>query len=133
MTSDGNRTPAIGARRQNGPVTIRGRPGVVVVVADWFVGFEATAVPGWQRVCERAGAFDPDAAAANCVCPLDALEVPVGQGPRVGLDDEILLEPRIVLADLGVAMIDEQPDPSVVGRLVRELEPDYHPAVREPL
>ncbi|MPZ13593.1 MAG: hypothetical protein GEU73_04085 [Chloroflexi bacterium] len=48
-----------------------------------------------------------NASGEDGVSPFDALEVPLREGPRVGLYDEILMESGIMVADLRVAVIDE--------------------------
>lgn len=57
----------------------------------------------------------------------------MGKGLGVRLDDEVLLQPGMMLADLGVAVIDQHPDAPGLGRLVRELDPGDHPPIGEPL
>jgi hypothetical protein len=58
--------------------------------------------------------------------------VPVGEGLAVGLDDQVLVEAGVVLADLGVGVFDKDPQASGLWRLVGEVEPDHHSMLGEP-
>ena len=49
----------------------------------------------------------------------------------LGFDEEVGIAARVGIADLGVAMVDEQPVVPVAGRLVREDEGDDDPIRRE--
>jgi hypothetical protein len=59
------------------------------------------------------------------------LRVPADQRSGVGLDDQVLVEAGVLVADLGVALVDQQPGAPPVWGLVGELEPDHHPAAGE--
>jgi hypothetical protein len=62
------------------------------------------------------------------------LAVPAQRGGRggVGGDVEVFVQPGIGLADLGLAVLEQQPVP-LVGPEPGEVQPDDHALVREPV
>ena len=68
------------------------------------------AVPSGEGSAQRPGAPQLDGPGPRGASPRDLAQMPAGERDRiVDHDDEILLAARILLADLGVAPLDEQP------------------------
>ncbi len=67
-------------------------------------------VPGGQRPGQVAVAADADGSRAEGVSPLDLAQVPAGERHRVlDHDHQVLFEPGMLVADLGFAVLDQQP------------------------
>jgi hypothetical protein len=73
-----------------------------------------------------------DAAAAGGVGPGELPGVPFDEGFGFRRDVEVLVEPGVRLADLGVSVLDQQPEPLVAGA-AGEVEADDDASVREPV
>ena len=77
-------------------------------------------------------AVELDAGVAGCLGPGELAGVPFDEGLRVGGDGEVFVESGAGLADLGLAVLDQQPVP-FAGPETGEVEPDDHAPVREPV
>src|SRR4029450_11720139 len=88
--------------------------------------------PGWEGTCEPRRTVEPDAAVAECLGPGELAGVPLDEGFGLGGDVEVLVEAGVRLADLGLAVLEQQPV-SLVAPEPREVEPDDHAPVGEPV
>lgn len=96
------------------------------------VGEGAAGVPGGEGSDERRGAVELDAAVAGGFSPAELACVPFDEGFGFRRDVEVLVEAGVRLADLGVAVLDQQPVP--FGALAAgEVEADDDAPTREPV
>src|SRR5262245_4108643 len=82
----------------------------------------AAGIPGWEGSDERRGAVELDATLAGGLGPRELAGVPFDEGFGFRRDVEVLVEPEVGLADLGVAELDEQP----IALVVRAKGPAFH-------
>src|SRR5262245_10319642 len=95
-------------------------------------GERAQSVPGWEGSNEPRRTVKPDAGVAERLSPGEMARVPLDEGLGFGSDVEVLVETRVRLADLGLAMLEQQPVPLVAAEAA-EIEPDDHAPVGEPV
>ena len=67
------------------------------------------AFQGWEGSDKRRGAVELDAVLARGLGPGELAGLPLAEGFGVRRDVEVLLEARVLLADLGVSALDQQP------------------------
>src|SRR4029453_15160295 len=94
------------------------------------VGEHAAAVPAREGPYEPYGAVELDPGVAGGLLPGQLPAVPPHERFGVGGDVEILVQTGIGLADLGLAVLEQQPVP-LVGPEAGEVQPDDHALVRE--
>ena len=68
---------------------------------------EATGVPGGEGAYEPRGTVELDAVVAGGFRPGELTGVPFDEGFGLGRDEEVLVEARVRLADLGVSVLDQ--------------------------
>jgi hypothetical protein len=86
------------------------------------VGEGAAGVPSRKGPDESRGAVELDAAVAAGIGPGELTCVPFDEGFGVRRDVEILVEAGVFLADLGIPVLDQQPEP-LAGPAAGEVEP----------
>lgn len=92
----------------------------------------AACIPGGEGSHERRRAVELDGAAAGGRGPGELAGVPFDEGFGFGRDVEVLVEAWVLLADLGVSVLDQEPVP--LGTLsAGEVEADDNASIREPV
>jgi hypothetical protein len=98
---------------------------------DWFDAVERLGtvslipMPGGECSGQRPGPLDLDRRGPQGVTPSDFSKVPAGERDRiVDHDDQELLAAGVLLADLGVSPLDQQPAPAARPRQRRVVEAD---------
>jgi len=91
---------------------------------------EAAAVPRRKGANERRGTVHFDAAVAGGFRPGESARVPLDEGFGFSRDVEVLVEAGVLLADLGVSVLDQQPV-ALVALPAGEVEADDDPPVRK--
>ena len=91
-------------------------------------------VPGRKGSGEVTGPSQLDRSGSQCVAPSDRAHVPAGEHHRIVDDhDQMFITAGVLLADLGVAPLDEQPVATARPRQGGVVEADKDPALRQPL
>src|SRR5262245_28427514 len=96
------------------------------------VGEHAAGVPGWEGSYQCRGAIELDAALAGGLSPRQLAGVPFDEGFGLRGDEEILVDARTRLADLGVSELDEEPIAFTV-RAAGKVESDDDASIRKPV
>jgi hypothetical protein len=96
------------------------------LVADWADVPEGALSPGPDGSGEPGWALYPDQALGARLRHRDPAHVPFGQPLRGGRDHQLLGEPGILQAYLGVVTLQHHPE-SVLVRQVGEVKADHHP------
>src|SRR4029434_1350100 len=79
------------------------------------VGEHAAGVPGRKGPYARGGAVELDAAVTGGLGPGELAGVPFDEGFGFRRDVEVLVEAGVRLADLGVSVLDQQPEALVAA------------------
>jgi hypothetical protein len=87
------------------------------------VGEGAAGVPGGEASDEPRGAVELDTSVAGGFGPGELACVPFDEGFGVRGDVEVLVEAGVLLADLGLSVLDQQPEP-FAGPAGGEVEAD---------
>ena len=96
------------------------------------VGEHAAGVPGWEGSYERRRAVELDAVLAGGLGPGELAGVPLDEGFGFRRDEQVLVEPGMLLADLGISVLDQQPQP-LMEPAASEVEADDDASIREPV
>ena len=96
------------------------------------MGEGAAGVPGGEGSYEPRGAVELDAAVAGGLGPGELAGVPFDEGFGFRRDVEVLVEAGVLLADLGLSVLDQQPEP-LVRPAADEVEADDDASIRKPV
>src|SRR5262245_38230170 len=118
VSAGSHRASAIGS-----PPTGLGRHGL-----DMSEG--ASGVPGGEGSREPGWAVELDALIACGLRPGELAGVPLDEGLGFGRDVEILVEAGVLLADLRIPVLDQEPVP-LVAPAAGEVESDHNASIRE--
>ena len=83
-------------------------PGTGLMWANMLRAFQV----GKART-SHGGTVEPDAGVAECLGPGELAGVPLDEGFGLGGDVEVFVETGVRLADLGLAVLEQQPVPLV--------------------
>src|SRR5260370_35106837 len=102
---------------------------VSAMLLDRVVEVGFVQVPGRKCPAQPLRTTDRDFAGAKHIAPRSGAPVPVDERPRAGLNGEVSLPAGIGVAHLGIAVLDQYPEPSIAGTLFRKGESDHDSAV----